>query len=177
MLTYFLENRLTYGGESVTLTRRAPFTPKKITGTHFCYRLSRLQGHSAAGRIRSIEKSNCLIGNRTRDLPACSIVPQPRAPRRWKESVQINVFCRDVNRTRTCAPEASPGTGVWTLPVVLAGHDEANKSGRRVVLGCHSHCPEMLSARTPGVSPIQVTVLYKRLGPISVLTQELNMRK
>jgi hypothetical protein len=25
----------------------------------------------------SIEKSNDLIGNRTRDLPACSIVPQP----------------------------------------------------------------------------------------------------
>jgi hypothetical protein len=27
------------------------------------------QGHSAAGRIRSIEKSNYLIGNRTHDLP------------------------------------------------------------------------------------------------------------
>jgi hypothetical protein len=41
-------------------------------------------GHSAAGEIRSIEKSNDLIGNRTRDLPACGIVPQPttlpRAP-------------------------------------------------------------------------------------------------
>jgi hypothetical protein len=40
-------------------------------------------GRSAAGRIRSIEKSSYLIGNRTRDLPACSIVPQqttlPRA--------------------------------------------------------------------------------------------------
>jgi hypothetical protein len=34
-------------------------------------------GLSAAGRIRSIEKSNDLIGNWTRDLPACSIVPQP----------------------------------------------------------------------------------------------------
>jgi hypothetical protein len=41
--------------------------------------------HSAAGRIRSIKKSNDLFGNRSRDLPACSIVPQsttlPRAPR------------------------------------------------------------------------------------------------
>jgi hypothetical protein len=27
-----------------------------------------------AGMIRSIEKSNDLIGNRTRELPACSIV-------------------------------------------------------------------------------------------------------
>jgi hypothetical protein len=35
------------------------------------------QGHSAAERIRSIEKSNDLIGNRTRDIPACGIVPQP----------------------------------------------------------------------------------------------------
>jgi hypothetical protein len=39
-----------------------PLTPRKIPGTHFCYRLSRPQGHSAAGRIRSIEKSNDLIG-------------------------------------------------------------------------------------------------------------------
>jgi hypothetical protein len=37
----------------------------------------RPQGHSAAGWIGSIEKSNDLIGNRTRDIPACSIVPQP----------------------------------------------------------------------------------------------------
>jgi hypothetical protein len=41
-----------------------------------CYRLSRPQRHSAAGRIRSIE-SNGFILNRTRYLPACSTVPQP----------------------------------------------------------------------------------------------------
>jgi hypothetical protein len=40
-------------------------------------RLSRPQGHSAAGRIRLTEKSNDLIGNLTRELPAYSIVPQP----------------------------------------------------------------------------------------------------
>jgi hypothetical protein len=61
-----------------------PLLPRKIPGTHFCYRLSRAQGHCATGRIRSIEKLNYLIGNRTRDLPACSTVPQPttlqRAP-------------------------------------------------------------------------------------------------
>jgi hypothetical protein len=33
------------------------------------------QGHGTAWRIRSIEKSNDLIGIRTRDLPACSMVP------------------------------------------------------------------------------------------------------
>jgi hypothetical protein len=59
-------------------------TPRKIPGIHFCQRLSRLLGHSAAGRIRSTGKSNDPIGIRTRDLAACSIVPQtttlPRAP-------------------------------------------------------------------------------------------------
>jgi hypothetical protein len=31
----FLENRLTDGVEVVSLTRRQPFTPSKISGTHF----------------------------------------------------------------------------------------------------------------------------------------------
>jgi hypothetical protein len=60
------------------------FTPRKFPGTHFCSGLSRTQGHSAAGRLRSIKKYNDFIGNRTRGLPACGIVPQPttlqRAP-------------------------------------------------------------------------------------------------
>jgi hypothetical protein len=83
-LPHFLDNRHTDGGEFVILTLQPPFTPRKIPGTHLCYRLSRPHGHSAAGRIRSIEKSNYLIQNPTRDLPACSIVSQPttlqRAP-------------------------------------------------------------------------------------------------
>jgi hypothetical protein len=75
-LTHFLDIRLTDGGEVISLTQRPPFTHRKIPGTHFCYRLSRPQGHSAAGRIRPIEKSINLIGNRILDLPACSILPQ-----------------------------------------------------------------------------------------------------
>jgi hypothetical protein len=35
---------------------------------------SRPQGHSATGRIMSLKNSNETIGNRTRDLPACSSV-------------------------------------------------------------------------------------------------------
>jgi hypothetical protein len=83
-LPHFLENRPIDGAEVVGLTRRPSFTPRKIPGIQFCYRLSLLQGHSAAGRIRSTEKSHNLIGNRTRDLTACSIMSQstvlPRAP-------------------------------------------------------------------------------------------------
>jgi hypothetical protein len=35
-LPHFLDNRLTDGGEVVSLTRRPPFIPRKIPGTHFC---------------------------------------------------------------------------------------------------------------------------------------------
>jgi hypothetical protein len=35
-LPHFLDSRLTDGGEVVTLTRRPPFTPGKIPGTHLC---------------------------------------------------------------------------------------------------------------------------------------------
>jgi len=56
------------------------YPPGNITGTHFCQRLSRHQGHSAAGRIMLVKSSDEIIGNQTRDLPACSAVPQPNAP-------------------------------------------------------------------------------------------------
>jgi hypothetical protein len=49
---------LTDGGEVVRLTCRHPLTRRKIPGTHFCQRLGRPQGHSAPGKIRSIEKSD-----------------------------------------------------------------------------------------------------------------------
>jgi hypothetical protein len=35
-LPHFVDSRLTGGGEFVSLTRRSPFTPRKIPGTHFC---------------------------------------------------------------------------------------------------------------------------------------------
>jgi hypothetical protein len=69
------------------------FPPRNLPGTHFCYRLSRPQGHSAAGRIRSIEKPNDLIGIRSCDLPACSIVPQPTTlPRAPSEDLYISKY-------------------------------------------------------------------------------------
>jgi hypothetical protein len=45
-----------------------PLPPRKIPGPH-----------CATGRIMSIEKFSDLIGNRTRYLATCSIVPQPTA--------------------------------------------------------------------------------------------------
>ena len=56
------------------------YPPGNITGTHFCLRLSRPQGHSAAGRIMLMKNSNDTIGCQTRDLPARNTVCQPTAP-------------------------------------------------------------------------------------------------
>ena len=70
------------GGKVVRPTCRPPLPPGSIPGTRFHWRLSQPQGHSAAGRIVSMRNSNDTIGNRTRDLSACSVVPQPTAPPR-----------------------------------------------------------------------------------------------
>jgi len=63
------------GGKVVSLTHRPPLPPGNTPGTHFCWRLSLPQGHIATGRIMSLKNSNDTIGNRTRDLPVCSVVP------------------------------------------------------------------------------------------------------
>jgi hypothetical protein len=61
-------------GKVVSLTLRPPLPPGNTPGTHFCYRLSRPQDHSATGRNMSLKNCNDTIGNRTRDLPVCSVV-------------------------------------------------------------------------------------------------------
>jgi len=67
------------GGKVDRPTHRLPLLPGNIPGTHFYKMMSQPQGHSAAKRIMAIKNSNDTIGNRTRDLPACSTVPQPTA--------------------------------------------------------------------------------------------------
>jgi hypothetical protein len=56
------------------------YPPGNIPGTHFCLRLSRPQRHIAARKIMWMKNSNNTIGNRTRDIPACSAVPRPTSP-------------------------------------------------------------------------------------------------
>jgi len=62
-------------------------------GTHLCEILSRLQGHTAAGRFMSLKNSNDTIGNRNRDLPTCGAVPQQTAPPRATvyHKVEVNI--------------------------------------------------------------------------------------
>jgi hypothetical protein len=79
----FLDNRQTrLAWLSALPTGRLylPPIPGDNDATHLCYRLSRPQGHSAAGRIRLMKTPNDPIGNRNCEVPSCSAVPQPPAP-------------------------------------------------------------------------------------------------
>ena len=68
------------------------YPPGIIPGTHFCKRLNQPQGHSVARRIMSLKYSNDTIGNRTRDLPACSGVANHVYVVKQMCSVFHNVF-------------------------------------------------------------------------------------
>jgi len=48
------------------------------------------QDRSAAGRIMSMINSNDTIGNRARNLPSCSAVPQPTSPPAACPEFQVN---------------------------------------------------------------------------------------
>ena len=50
------------GGKVVSLTHRQPLPAGNAPGTHFYYRLSRPQGHSAIGRIMSMKNPLTLTG-------------------------------------------------------------------------------------------------------------------
>jgi hypothetical protein len=83
------------------------YPPGNTPGTHFCWRLSRPQGHSATGRIMSMKNSNDTIGKRNRDLP----IGRARWPKSlartlkiwrarfnpvWRQMVATSSTCYDV---------------------------------------------------------------------------------
>jgi len=53
------------GGRVASLTYRPPLPAGNAPGTHFCWRLSRPQGHSAIGRITSMKNFSDTIWDRT----------------------------------------------------------------------------------------------------------------
>jgi hypothetical protein len=68
------------GGKVVSPVHWLPLLPGDIPGTDLYQRPSRPQSHSAARRIKSMKNSSDLNGNKTCDLPACNVVPQPSVP-------------------------------------------------------------------------------------------------
>ena len=69
-LPEFLQNRNIKVGSLSDLHTGLLYPPGETTGTHFCYRLSRPQDHSAAGRITSMKSTNERIGDQTSNLPS-----------------------------------------------------------------------------------------------------------
>jgi hypothetical protein len=69
------------------LMHRLPLPPGDICGTYFCQRPCRPQGHSAAGRIKSMKNSSYTMGDKTRILPACSAEPQQTTLSRAQNSM------------------------------------------------------------------------------------------
>jgi hypothetical protein len=76
-------------GKVVSLTHRPPLPPGNIPGTHFCWRISRPQDQSAAGRIMSMTPSGIEHTN-FRLVAQCHNQLLHRAP--FSFSVIINIL-------------------------------------------------------------------------------------
>ena len=61
------------------------------------------QGHSAAGRIKSVKNSGGPIGNRTRDSLACGTVSQPTCPPRAPVYIQESHRPHTKSNTSECS--------------------------------------------------------------------------
>jgi hypothetical protein len=75
-----LDNRLTHDSKVVSLTRRPPFPPHPPGRFMVLISLRGWVDPRAIVRLEELgqlKKKIHLIGTRTRDLPSCSIVPQP----------------------------------------------------------------------------------------------------
>jgi hypothetical protein len=75
-IPHCLDSRLTDGGTVVSPAHRPHFTPHKHFWYSFMLEAEWIPGPSVAGRIKLIEKLIYFVGSRTRDLLACSTVPQ-----------------------------------------------------------------------------------------------------
>jgi hypothetical protein len=91
-----------------------------------------IPGHIAAGRIRLIEKSNDLIGNGTRELPACSIVPQsttlPRVSMMYRsgKKTQVSLCYHLIRSQNRCRYQEFPER-LWEM-------NEMQSDGRLILL-------------------------------------------
>ena len=84
----------------------AAFTPRKYSWYSFLFESESIPAPQC-GR-----KDYLTIGNRARDLPTCSAVPQPTAPQRAQKKVKniltkhlyTTLYCKRFNITSTCKP-------------------------------------------------------------------------
>ena len=68
------------GGKVISPRHRPSLHPKKYSWYSFLFEAESTPGLNTTGRIMSKKNSSETIGNRARDLPTCSAVPQPTVP-------------------------------------------------------------------------------------------------
>ena len=110
------------------------YPPGSIPGTHFCERLSRPQGHSAAGRIMSMKNSSDTIGNRTRNLPTLQCLNQLRYGVPHDCKVIRNIIQRNLPMTERQGVEF-PHTNTHTHTHTYARYMQAVFPHRKVKFG------------------------------------------
>jgi len=89
-----ISGQTAYEGGKLVIPVRRPHLPLRVyPATHFSPRPSRPKSHSAAGRIKSTKSHNDPIGNRNRNLPACTVVPQLTAPQRTPKCKSVKLNC------------------------------------------------------------------------------------
>jgi hypothetical protein len=102
------------------------YRPRGNPSTRFCQRLRRPQCRSTAGRIKSMQNPNDTIENRTHDLPDCSAMRQPTAPRR--DHIQLvpafisSGVCwpwREAKHTRACNAQLTNTRNCSTIPMYI----------------------------------------------------------
>jgi hypothetical protein len=78
-----ISRQLTHeGGKVVSPTHRPPLPPRKYSWYSFLLEAESTPEPQCSRKDYVDESSSDTIGNRTRNLPACSAVPQPTVPRR-----------------------------------------------------------------------------------------------
>ena len=91
------------GSKVVSPTHRPPLPPGNIPGTHFCWRLSQPQGHSAVGRIISMKNFSDTIENRTRSASTSCATACPFASYKALCSMLCNKLVRCATFVKTVA--------------------------------------------------------------------------
>ena len=104
--------------------------PGNIPGSHFCLRLSRPQGHSAARRIMSMKNSVTPSGI---EPVTCSAMPQPTAPPRSPHffGLCFRIYCYCISQIENETSLSLQGR------IFLVIHYQTNSVA---LLHCQSNC-------------------------------------
>jgi len=134
---------------------RPPLLPRKYSWYLFLLNLSRSQGHSAAGRIMSRKDYSDTIGNRNRDIPVRSAVPQTTGPPCASRRLVLLI---GMPRRSIRQRNGSESVGSQQ-PIALTSHQSDNKEAVNQHRSSTKRSTFALSARIPSQPVRQQTVL------------------